>query len=159
MKCRKSQILISRRSHGEVDDSAEEALLEHLENCTGCRTIASQFQHVDLLLRESLAPEMRPLLHQKIVASVTEEMRKDSLGQGRGWYRWVSRRLAAAFTVAALAAGICLGVMIGWHLSRSLDTTMVASSRDVISMAGLDAGGQDFILDTPGLGRNGGAVP
>jgi predicted anti-sigma-YlaC factor YlaD len=158
MKCSKSQILLSQRSHGELDAVAEVALREHLERCADCRRIASEFENVDFLLRDSVPPLMPPLLHQKIVSRVTEEMRDDALRGRRGRFGSIFRRLGAALTFAALAAGICLGVMIGWNLSQSLDTTMVASTCDLISMAGLDINGQDSVLDAPGLGRNGGVA-
>ena len=79
MSCRKWEVQILRWQAGTLDRSAEASVLRHLESCAHCRTLAGQFSKIDSLLSESEEPFLPPFLKERIVGTVSEAMRQDSM--------------------------------------------------------------------------------
>ena len=83
-------------------------------------------------------PSVPPLLQQRIIASVTEEMRED---RARGMApRAVSlfASLRNAFTAAALLVAVGAGIFLGLHMARSVNTAFMNGPHDLISLSGID---------------------
>jgi hypothetical protein len=156
MSCRKWEVQILRWQEGVLDRSAEARLLQHLESCIHCRSLAGSFSEIDGLFLKSQDPSLPPFLKERIVSTVSEAMRQDSM---RGNFSYVFSFLASARLAvvgAVLVLGIGLGVFTGWDLARSLTRNVAGSSHDLVSLAGLGDEGSGSSLEFIWTDHNGG---
>ncbi len=156
MSCRKWQIKIFKLQEGELNPNDEAALLRHLENCVHCRTSAEKFLELDRLFMKCPEPPVPPFLNQRIISSVTEEMRSNSWKST--FYRLIDSfaSFRAALAVLILALGIGLGVLTGLNLSHSINLSSTASSYDLLALAGTEDGPSASSLDSIWTDTSGG---
>lgn len=141
MSCRKWELQILRWQEGELDKGIEERVLQHLESCVRCRTLAKQFSEVDSLVSNCGEPALPPFLREKVVSTVSEVIRQDPM---RGTFSRFFSFLdfcKPAVAGAILVLGIGLGVVTGWNLAQSMTRNGTGSSYDLLSLAGL--GGEE----------------
>jgi predicted anti-sigma-YlaC factor YlaD len=135
MGCRKWEVEIIRRHEGTLDHGAKARLLRHLGSCIKCRNLADKFSEIDRLFVKSQEPSLPPFIKERIVTTVSEAMRKDSM---RGIF-WQFFSFLASFRPgvawAVLVLGIGIGVMTGWNLARSMPRDSTRSSYDLLSLA------------------------
>jgi hypothetical protein len=158
MGCRKWEVQVLKRHEGTQAPGAEARLMRHLELCARCRTLAEKFSELDSLFSTSREPSLPPFLKERIVICVSEAMRQDAVKGvfSRFFGLFVSFRPAVAGAVLVL--GIGLGVISGWNLARSMTGDGLASSHDLLSLAGFgDPGGGSFLefILTDSNGRTG----
>ena len=135
MGCRKWQIMISRRHRGEISAREEQALLRHLKVCDECRDLERQFREVERFLAESVEPAFPPFLHQRIVARVSEEMRRDAEPGFFGRLLWPLGALRPLLAAGLMLTGIFLGIWTGTNLAGSLGSVSRTPSHDLVSLA------------------------
>jgi len=158
MSCRKWEIQILRWHEGALDEKAEAPLLQHLGSCVRCRTLAGKFSALDSLFVSCQEPSLPPFLREKIISSVTEVMRQDSV---RGVFSHHFRFLASfrpAIAGIVLMLGIGLGVVAGWNLAQSVSRIAAVSSYDLLSVAGfggVESGSSLEFIWTDSDGRTG----
>ena len=158
MNCRKWEVQILRWQEGTLDDGTEARLLRHLETCAHCRTLAEKFPEVDDLLLTPTEPSLPPFLQERIVSTVSEVMRQDSMS---GFFSRFLSFLASfrpAIAVAVLVLGIGLGVATGWDLAKSMTGNCTGSSYDLLSSAGLGSDESGSFLEFIWTDSNGRTV-
>ncbi len=141
---------------GELNPNDEAALLRHLETCVRCRTSAEKFLELDRLFMKCPEPPVPPFLNQRIISSVTEEMRSNSWKST--FYRLIDSfaSFRAALAVLILALGIGLGVLTGLNLSHSIHLSSTASTYDLLALAGTEDGPSASSLDSIWTDTSGG---
>lgn len=157
MRCRKWEVRILRWHEGALDARAEALLLQHLESCAHCRTLADKFSAMDSMFENSQAPVLPPFLRERIVSSVYDAMRQDSTRGifSRFLISLVSLRPAVAMTLLVL--GIGLGMVTGWNLAQAVSRGAPVSSYDLLSVAGFGGAGGGSSLDFIWTDSNGSA--
>ncbi len=156
MSCRKREIQILRWHQGELDHEAEADLLNHLEICAHCRTLADKFLEIDRFLLESPAPAVPPFLNERIVSRVIDEMRQDSLKSAFRHFVAFFAYFRPALVAIILVAGIGLGVLTGLNLFHSMNTNSMGSPYDVLVSSGIEEGRTDSSFDFIWADTNGG---
>ena len=65
MRCRKWEAQILRWQEGKLDQGAEKRLLQHLESCVHCRTLADRFSELDDLFSKCRETFVAPFPYGK----------------------------------------------------------------------------------------------
>jgi hypothetical protein len=146
MSCRKWHVQILRWHEGALAEEAEALLLQHLGICVHCRTLAEKYEEIDGLFLNSEEPSLPPFLKEKIVNSVSEAMRQDSMsGILSNFFRFLAS-FRPAVTGAVFVLGIGLGAVTGWTLAQSVFEGATVPSHDLLSLAGFgDSGSGSFL--------------
>lgn len=147
MRCQKWEVQILRWHEGTLDEEAETFLFQHLESCARCRTLADKFSDLDSLFSKTGDPSLPPFLKERIMSSVSESMRQDSMKGALSRFFSVFASFRPAIAVAVLVLGIGLGVITGWNLARSITGGGIASSHDLVSLAGIGDSGSGSLLE------------
>ncbi len=158
MSCRKWEIQILRWHEGLLDKVAEARLLRHLARCVHCRRLADKFSVVDGLLVDSQATPLPPFLKEKIVSSVTETMRQDSMSTIFSGPYVFAASFRSVLVGAVFLLGIGLGIATGWDLAKSVTNDCSGTPYDLLSLAGIEGNGSGSSLEfiwTDTNGRSG----
>ncbi|MBI5251990.1 MAG: zf-HC2 domain-containing protein [Desulfomonile tiedjei] len=134
MNCKDRQIQISQFHRGELSDPEVESLLEHLEKCDECRMADREFKHVEHFLRSSADPPVPPFLNQRIIARVTEEMRKDRNAGILARLFAPLRVLKPLHAAGVIMVALCLGMLTGSNLLYSFNGIHLPQQDDVVSL-------------------------
>ncbi|MEJ2716545.1 MAG: hypothetical protein P8182_05315 [Deltaproteobacteria bacterium] len=155
MSCRKWEIQILRWHEGALDQRAEARLLQHLGICVHCRTLAEEFSEIDSLFSKSAEPSLPPLLKERIISTVSETMRQETMKGTFSHFFGFLASMRPAVAVAVLVLGIGLGIATGWDLAQSMNRPVAGSSYDLLSLAGLGGEGSGSSLEFIWTDRNG----
>ena len=85
--------------HGEMDASEAAKIAVHCEECAACRTELDELKSVNLFLAKGPTPELPRTVWHRVRPGRNQSAR--------------TSRLQAAFVLAACAAGIVFGILIG----------------------------------------------
>ncbi len=135
MACGKWQVLISRRHRSDICAQEERALLDHLKVCDECSELEQKFERVEHFLAESLEPEIPQFLHQRIVARVSEEMRRDAEAGLLGRLLRPFAILRPVLAAGLMLTGIFLGIWTGTNLAGSLSSVPSPPAQDLVTLA------------------------
>jgi len=102
---------------------------------------------MDRLFLQSREPPLPPLLNERIVSSVVEEMRQDCLRGPLSRLIGLRALFRHAIAGAALMAGIGLGALAGWHLAQSIAGDLLCPSYDLLLLAGVEGRESGSSLD------------
>jgi predicted anti-sigma-YlaC factor YlaD len=158
MSCRKWEVQILRWHEGRLDQVAEARLLRHVGGCIHCRSVAEKFSELDDLFSKSQEPSFPPFLKERIVSTVSEAMRQDSMRGSVSRFSDFLVSFRPAVAAVVLVLGIGLGVVTGWNLAQSVSRDATGSSYDLLSLAGFGGAGSGSSLEfiwTDSNGRTG----
>lgn len=147
MSCGKWEIQILRWQEGMLDQGAEGRLMQHLKSCPHCRSLADKFPELDGLFSKCEEPALPPVLKEKIVGTVTEAIREDSMGGSFWRFFSIFDSFKPAVVGVVLVLGIGLGIFTGWNLARSTAKEAAVSSHDLLSLAGFGGSETGSSLD------------
>ncbi len=149
MGCPGRQIQISRLHRGNLSEHETKSLLDHLEKCETCRSLDYEFRSVDRFLATSSDPQVPPLLFQRIVDRVAEEMKEDTSGGILARFLAPFRLLKPLQASVVILAGLSLGVLMGSNLVSPFQGFSRNLQADVISLVfennSTDPAGFDFV--------------
>ena len=149
MACPGRHIQISSLHRGNLSEHETESLLDHLEQCETFRSLDFEFKSVERFLATSADPQVPPLLYQRIVDRVTEEMKRDSSGGILTRFLAPFRLLKPLQAAVVIVAGLSLGVLTGSNLVSPFQGFSRHLQADVISLVfengSTDPAGFDFV--------------
>lgn len=135
MGCQKRQIQISRFHRGELPDSEAESLAAHIEKCADCQAVDAEYRSVEGFLAASGDPTVPPFLDARIIARVTEEMKKGrNAGLLAGLFAPL-RVLKPMHVAVVMILALFAGVLTGSNFPPISDGVTRKSQNDLISMA------------------------
>jgi hypothetical protein len=83
-------------------DAITPEINRHIQSCTGCADMLSEFHQTMALLDDWHAPEPSPYFDVRMQARLREEMAK----QPAGWLQWFRKPALAVSMAAVLVAGV-----------------------------------------------------
>ena len=158
-ECRDVDELAAALALGAVDGDEARAAREHLETCAEPHTELRSFLGSDAVLAAGLEPIPPSAgLRDRLMESIAEGPRVAPEQTRRGWFVWLSPRVARPLALAAVVAAVAFGAW-GVSLSGQLGerdralrqvADAIASGEVAYRVAG-DAG-RGYVVDTPGSG-------
>lgn len=171
-ECRDVDELAGALALGAVDADEARAAREHLQTCTEPHTELRSFLGSDAVLAAGLEPiqpsaGLRVRLMDSIAAAprtvpepaVREQPREEPREQPRrGWFDWLSPRVARPLALAAVVAAVAFGAW-GVSLAGQLGERDRALRQVADAIAGGEVAyrvdgdaGRGYVVDTPGSG-------
>jgi anti-sigma-K factor RskA len=166
MTCSQVDELAAAFALGAMDAEEEAALRAHLISCDQPHLEVQNALGAGILLAESLDPVTpSPALRDRVMATIERTpqehrptVRGSQLAARRGWFDWLSPRVARPVAVATLAALVAVGA---WNLS--LQTQLAQRDATLRAVANAISGGEaafrvagdagrGYVVDTPGEG-------
>jgi anti-sigma factor RsiW len=138
MRCGKWALAISKWHEGELSAEGEADLLRHLENCSHCRSLEAKLRTVSVVLNDSPELPVPDYLSQRIIASVSEQMRQHSGIGVSGLFSFASYRFRALVAVGLLAIGLFVGSLAGHHLAGFAKAGPTTQSYDLLALGGIE---------------------
>jgi anti-sigma factor RsiW len=144
MRCREVQQKLDLFSTQEIEHSVRERIIAHLESCQQCQQALARLRRIEDLLADWLAPPVPEGFAARTVARAKERQTgapsRPPLSRGRSRRAWERIRMAAG-TAAALAAGLILGMFMGYETwgavgQRALDAAPRAD--DPVATSGFE---------------------